>query len=84
MMLLAVTVLDRLQLLTLHGGFTCLQLVESVDKVDHLELKNMLTDVFCVNTVMFCILRYITPSLRHSIANNILYFAPGHTVSTAY
>lgn len=44
-MLLAVSVLDRLQLLTLQHGFTCWQLVDSVGKVVNEEFKALLRDM---------------------------------------
>jgi hypothetical protein len=44
-MLLAVSVLDRLQLLTLQHGFTRRQLVDSVGKVGNEELKTLLSDM---------------------------------------
>lgn len=45
-MLLAVSVLDRLQLLTLQHGFTCQQLRDSVGKVYNEELRNLLSNCF--------------------------------------
>ena len=44
-MLLAVSVLDRLQLLTLQHGFTCQQLVDSVETVANEELKTLLRNM---------------------------------------
>lgn len=44
-MLLAVSVLDRLQLLTLQHGFTLRQLVDSVGKVHNGELRALLSDL---------------------------------------